>query len=723
MKTRWIVVVALASGLAVAGAAAYLRWRMGGTRQVAGGAEDFMAESGRPLPCGPDVHLWKEQREREERLIHRLLVEIYPERGIRDDRWDAAATGFLGHMEAHYLGDPAAPSEKDLIAEGRALVEGLGCTDPVVLACLGGALQDSDAPEDAGGFLQEAFKAFAHTDHPALLKRNLAARMTRLHSCDSTKDEAATRRWASIAVRKTIDALRDGSYQRGEERLAVQQILRDWDLLYDGHVDELLALLRDTPGLDPWVADCAAGKAHIVKAWEARGSGWAYEVTEEGWRDFRENLKMARKCLVRAWRSHPERPEAPALMIDVVMGGEGRAGETIRVWFDRAIAAEFDYLPAYRSYMHALLPRWGGSLDAQYAFARACAETRRFDTDVPLQLYRVFVKMDVDAKGAERAWRRPDAFGLLKGVFDGYVATTKGARQRVNRAMLVVSAWRCDRFDEACRLLQRTDDLDMDALQRELGMSTNRIHTLAAGRGGPWAAEIAAAEASAVRDPEGAVASMGALLGRPDLDAPTRAYVNHRLALIGMQRGWRAGEWVPLDIPPDGEGWSLRSGVWTMEDDGGLRGSSSSDGMMLVSDAVFEGDLEMQGDLAWGESPYLWRYNGGFLFGFAEDTPDEYASMLLFKHESVATLQRRAYLPEHVTGSAAQVAATNHLRLKIASGRATATINGVEAFACALPKDFAMPRRYRVGVGGAYWYPGASITFRNVSVRRLPPGG
>ena len=80
--------------------------------------------------------------------------------------------------------------------------------------------------------------------------------------------------------------------------------------------------------LDAW---CAAAPesayAHLVRgehligfAWEARGSGWANTVSDEGWRLFAERLSLARAALERAAELDPTLSLVPAALITVGRG-------------------------------------------------------------------------------------------------------------------------------------------------------------------------------------------------------------------------------------------------------------------------------------------------------------------------------------------------------------------------------------------------------------------
>src|SRR4030095_12205638 len=86
------------------------------------------------------------------------------------------------------------------------------------------------------------------------------------------------------------------------------------------------------------------------------------------------------------WKLRPDMPFAASQMITVAMAGAGEESETMRLWFDRAVAAQYDYDEAYTSMLWGLLPRWGGTHVRMLAFGGACARTRRFDTAIPADL-------------------------------------------------------------------------------------------------------------------------------------------------------------------------------------------------------------------------------------------------------------------------------------------------------------------------------------------------
>jgi hypothetical protein len=219
--------------------------------------------------------------------------------------------------------------------------------------------------------------------------------------------------------------------------------------------------LRDldaAKGMSAWWHDLAAGLAHESLAWASRGGGWANTVTEAGWKGFGEHLAAARACLVRAAKAHPDRPEPMVEMISIAMGGADEDG-TAKDWFERAVAARMDCIPAFdRMLANALLPRWGGSYELMLALGDAAAATGRFDTAVPRQLITAVRTVYRDARRLNE--ERPkilDAavYARCRAVFDGYARFNErtDVQKAWDASQCAVLAWTCDMPQEVLRQL------------------------------------------------------------------------------------------------------------------------------------------------------------------------------------------------------------------------------------------------------------------------------
>ncbi|HEX7378756.1 MAG TPA: hypothetical protein VF278_16665, partial [Pirellulales bacterium] len=210
---------------------------------------------------------------------------------------------------------------------------------------------------------------------------------------------------------------------------------------------------------DRWMLQMLLARAHIDLAWQKRGGDWASEVTEEGWKGFEKHLTKARALLLQAWKEHPELPEAAELLMTVTTGGGGAAGEDARFWFDRAVAVDFDFLPAYEALLWDLRPRWHGSHEAMLAFGRECLATRRFDTQVPSQLHRALCDIISESSDARDACAVEGLYEDYLTLFDGWRSTADrdAATHGTDTTHLCV-AWLTGHDDEARRLLNQLGD-------------------------------------------------------------------------------------------------------------------------------------------------------------------------------------------------------------------------------------------------------------------------
>ncbi|MFB3897827.1 MAG: tetratricopeptide repeat protein [bacterium] len=104
------------------------------------------------------------------------------------------------------------------------------------------------------------------------------------------------------------------------------------------------------------------GAHKIELAWQHRGSGWAYTVDREGWRNFDRELNAAYKYLHRSTELDPYQEEAYAKLITVGMGLSLNKGE-VREYFKRAQAIDPNVTEPYDRYQTFLMPKWGGSIE------------------------------------------------------------------------------------------------------------------------------------------------------------------------------------------------------------------------------------------------------------------------------------------------------------------------------------------------------------------------
>lgn len=124
---------------------------------------------------------------------------------------------------------------------------------------------------------------------------------------------------------------------------------------------------------DSPVRPVAEADAWTDYAWNARGGGWGYTVSQGGWDLFGKRLAIARSIL----ESAPALCPHHAATLQTVALGQGWEREEYEALFERAVKANPTYLPYYFRKSVWLLPRWHGETGELEKWARAEASSGR----------------------------------------------------------------------------------------------------------------------------------------------------------------------------------------------------------------------------------------------------------------------------------------------------------------------------------------------------------
>lgn len=510
--------------------------------------------------------------------------------------WAGDLERFFAAFAASYTSrfdDEAANERLDALA---AAVAKAGCDDPLFLACqapVAVACRRARQAEAALQPLADKVRAAGYST-VCVFFATLWLRTAR-GELGVTKNppEFST----AVAAAATDPAL------TGDDKLIYIRTLLPYD-------DDVLAMVADQfakpdSSVDPWVKAVATGRSEIRKAWAARGRGFAHKVKPQGWQGFEEHLALARQALLAAHEMHPEWPDAATELISVSMGD--RTGEE-RLWFDRAVAAEFDHESAYRRLGTASLqPRWGGSHEAMLAFGRECLDTGRFDTFVPGFVFDVALAVGADLTRPRDAFAMPGVYDDCLRAANGYLkaAGTTPAVARLWRSRLAVLQWATGRHHEAARVL---DELEDDPAPQALSESRVRLEELVGESrlfGGPCGDAAKAAEALiAAGKLDAARAAYESLAAAKDTPAAARQRVTGRIATLNMTAALDRSEWVDLQPPPDLAGWRVVSGEWKVEPDGTLVANTSiKSRSTLVCEATIGQDIEVALECDLGQRP------------------------------------------------------------------------------------------------------------------------
>ncbi|MFZ2956209.1 MAG: tetratricopeptide repeat protein [Candidatus Ozemobacteraceae bacterium] len=162
------------------------------------------------------------------------------------------------------------------------------------------------------------------------------------------------------------------------------------------------------------------GKYAIDSAWEARGSGWASTVTQEGQEFFENQLRTAESALNKAYDIDPTDPFVPAWLIAVAMG-KGHDRSEMEKQFERAVKADKEEVEAYDQKLTYLMPKWGGSVSEMFDFAKKSANEAPPKTKIPFMLVLAHREM-MDRANPEGYFRVPGRWDEVKAVFERLVS-------------------------------------------------------------------------------------------------------------------------------------------------------------------------------------------------------------------------------------------------------------------------------------------------------------
>jgi hypothetical protein len=164
------------------------------------------------------------------------------------------------------------------------------------------------------------------------------------------------------------------------------------------------------------------GRAFIDMAWHARGSGWAYTVSDKGWEHFNERLATAEEALEHAWKLNSKDPEIAHQMMTVMLG-QGGGRDRMELWFNRAMALDPNDYDACSKKLYYLEPKWYGSREAMLDFGRECVQNTNWAGRVPLVLVDAhwnFCRGYIDKSKQTNYWKQPDVWTDIKSAYDRF---------------------------------------------------------------------------------------------------------------------------------------------------------------------------------------------------------------------------------------------------------------------------------------------------------------
>ncbi len=683
------------------------------------------AYQAKPIPVHDEAFTRWTYRKAIRAMYQRIMHEAYQEHGHRSPTWDTDMAALIDDMIEYKYSPWEGALSRDTLLERARVLRDLGSRDPLLLYFLGLLLQDAEEWHEAKRAYLSAAVEYERQAHPLYLQCLLAARLQRLYQTHGTNHEvhcAAWQRrlatWLPLAMAETIQG-------RSEWRIMADYWNYRWDL---GQVpDEAAAMmdqLRQTPGIDPWFLDVAEGRWHIRQAWDARGSGFASTVSEEGWAGFRKHLAEARTHLKRAWETHADDPTPASMMITLAMAGHAGPGETLRMWFDRAVAVQLDHRPSYNRIQHGMLPRWGGSIQALLDFGFECYRTGRYDTGIPFQLYRTMRYIEVEDPD-HTYWQDPTIAAALQDLFLNYIEQGRPIQRAEYAAYLVGTAWLSGDLDLAANRLDAYGDmLDASILQSVFSLDGPSLREQIAFMTHPVSQDI---EKISARFNDGDFEGVNKLIRvtreaydtLPDLS-------RQRLRDYEIRADWitrlPSGDWVDLPFEPDLPGWTIDAGTWDVREDASVKVRSSLQGaFLLLADSPGE-YFEVSGELEFISTLYDTSFNAGFSLGCRDDPFWEHLQITAFMQQQHVRWGTSNRIRPDSLLFRCPIERRMRFGLQVQPNQLVIRF-GEQEETVAFTEDFALSEGAKTfGIGGVYWYEGATIVFRNLRMRLLSDG-
>ncbi|MGB0580355.1 MAG: hypothetical protein ACPGVU_11685 [Limisphaerales bacterium] len=270
------------------------------------------------------------------------IVEAYKQRGRRNLKWDQGAIALMESWVPIMMASDFRPIHgmTELGQAAKALME-QGCDDPIVTYIRGRYLGFD--PKLSKNQLAREWSRIGEgvmaSEYPPVRQfwpfLRAATYMVHEQPMDQamvvemySRALACVGEMAQDPMTPELDLYAAASAWYSAHRQNSASYFLSWE-----EVDSALAVREDRS----FARNLLKGQVYTDYAWEARGSDWAYRVTQQGWEEFFKRLSEAEKALVLAWYQRPDNWQPATYMITVELG-QGRGRERMEKWFQRAMA-------------------------------------------------------------------------------------------------------------------------------------------------------------------------------------------------------------------------------------------------------------------------------------------------------------------------------------------------------------------------------------------------
>ncbi len=339
--------------------------------------------------------------------IRDTIVGAYKRTGQRDEKWDEFVIEALELVALEQSNAPVTHegnSARILELFTKALDR--LCKDPLVMYWYHTKHQNLEyaVPRHHVNGPYEGFVDYMmdleRSDYPPIRKAWGLAKSARIiHETDTTKVQQIPK---NTPPTQAVTDLHDRALAEFKKELATGKVPQadaaNFALYYlnvaailGGSRDKAYARVKplidahypDT-GLPEWID----GKFHLDWGYDARGTGYANTVTEEGWRLLRERLERSRTTLLDAMDRYPTQPIYTTPLLSAIMVGRGEPGDLKRCLdhFARIGRGTDQTNQTIAQLAYFLEPKWGGSWEQVLTLGRQCLLTGNWEDHLPMVL-------------------------------------------------------------------------------------------------------------------------------------------------------------------------------------------------------------------------------------------------------------------------------------------------------------------------------------------------
>jgi len=356
------------------------------------------------------------------------LVDNYRLSGHHDPAWDESATNALVKFALIRSDGDRTPGDDKILGDYCRTAVLQGCQDPVILYLhtrnVIGFQEGATDQMMADGY-KKAIAALREYRCAPIRQAYMALRAAQsVNSATGNKGNVPEiHHFRRGCLESLLEAMQDPGIPPIEVYEITKELLAAVKTNPQQHSEFFTRLepLMDQNWSDNAFIQLLKGRYHIDEAWRLRGSGYSDKVTDDGWKGFSEQLLTAETALEKGWKLDPTNVEFPYEMLSVELGqGKGRA--RMEQWFERAMKLNTNGAGICKRKLRYLEPKWHGSAAEMLKFARECAASEDWGSEVLLMPLHAHESLAGYAKreGNTNYWKSPAIWREIKSALDRY---------------------------------------------------------------------------------------------------------------------------------------------------------------------------------------------------------------------------------------------------------------------------------------------------------------